>query len=150
MTQTRPRRSHDVRPNMTLWRSVVLCSISLFAIALFAIEGTAEAPEIPARLVGNYDDTSDAADACLSVRPTVVSYASLSHDSERGCGVDLRVVGVSAGEIRLLDGDRPVRMIVTEREIRFQPSARPMCAHLPPSQFRFLRSRRRAVRECFE
>ena len=135
---------------MTLWRFVVLCSISLSAIALFAIEATAEAPEIPARLVGNYDDTTGAGDACLSVRPTVVSYAALSHDSERGCGVDLQVVGVSAGEIRLLDGDRPVRMIVTDREIRFDPSALPMCAHLDPTRFRFLRSRRRAVRECFE
>ncbi len=129
---------------------MVLCSIGLFAVGAFAIEATAEAPEIPAHFVGNYDDTTDAGDACLSVRPTVVSYASLSHDSERGCGVDLRVVGVSAGEIRLLDGDRLVRLMVTEREIRFDRSALPMCAHLDPTRFRFLRSRRRAVRACLE
>ncbi len=131
--------------NMSSWRILVLSTI-----ALFTIEATAEAPEIPARLVGNYDDTLEGGDACLSVRPRVVTYASLSHDSERGCNVDMRVVGVSAGEIRLLDGDRTVRMIVTEREIRFHRSARPTCAHLQPHQFRFLRSSRRAARECFE
>lgn len=139
--ETRPLERRLLRP----WWILLLSSIGLFAIPL-----AADAPEVPSHLVGNYEDATGAGDACLSVRPTVVSYASLSHDSERGCGVDLRVVGVSAGEIRLLDGDRPVRMIVTEREIRFHRSARPTCAHLQPNQFRFLRSSRRAARECFE
>lgn len=138
--ETRPRRRHLL---LRFWWVLLLSSIGLFAIPL-----AADAPHVPSHFVGNYDDTTDAGDACLSIRPTIVSYASLSLDSERGCGVDLRVVGVSAGEIQ--NGDRTVRMIVTERELRFDRSALPMCAHLDPTRFRFLRSHRRAVRECFE
>lgn len=107
---------------------------------------TADAPEVPSHLVGNYYDATDDGDACLSVQTRVVSFGSSSNDSERGCGVDMRVVGVADDEIRLLDGDRVVRMTVTEREIRFHPSAQPMCAHLGPRQFRFLRSSRRVSR----
>jgi hypothetical protein len=65
-------------------------------VGLMSLEvATADAPEVPSHLVGNYYDATDDGDACLSVQTRVVSFGSSSNDSERGCGVDMRVVGVA-------------------------------------------------------
>lgn len=123
--------------------------LSLFVTSAIQ-EVVAEEPRIPSALLGNYYDSAGNEDACLSIRERVVSYASLSHDSEAGCGVDMRLTGIVDGELRMLDGDRVVKLLISHDELRFHPSYSPMCAHLGPGQFRFLRRLRRESRPCFE
>ncbi|MCB9622307.1 MAG: hypothetical protein H6721_20655 [Sandaracinus sp.] len=107
-------------------------------------------PRAPAELLGNYDDENGDGHACLSVRENGVTYASLSFDSERGCGVDLVLERVDATSLTLRERDARSVLVVEADALRFDRGSQPMCAHLDPSQFTFRRASRRPVRDCFE
>ncbi|MCA9613225.1 MAG: hypothetical protein R3B99_01575 [Polyangiales bacterium] len=107
-------------------------------------------PRVPAELVGNYDDENGDGQACLSVRENGVTYASLSFDSERGCGVDLVLERVNATSLTVRERDARSVLRVEADALRFDRASQPTCAHLDPSQFTFRRASRRPVRDCFE
>lgn len=152
MIVRRARLPAEARRAVLTRGSVVAVSFALISLLSFGagpVRG-AGPPTVPTDLVGNYGGALPHADACLSVTSRVVTYASLSHDSERGCGVDMPVVSVTPSVIVLRDGDREVRLNVLADELRFDTQALPVCAHHGPRELRFARGSRRGVGDCFE